>query len=191
MNSEQENSQNLFSEPIKKSWLANIFEASLWQSRLVVLAAVISSLFISFIMFYITSVEIFYLVGSLMEYHTLEYAERAAMKSKAIGIVIGAVDGFLIGAIMLIFSLGLYELFIAKFNMDKSVHGASQILIINSLDDLKDKLSKVILLVLVVMFFEAAIYLKPESTLELLYYSIGIALVSLAMFFSHKAFLKK
>lgn len=191
MNSEQENIQNLYSEPIKKSWLANIFEASLWQSRLVVLAAVISSLFISFIMFYITSVEIFYLVGSLMEYHTLEYAERAAMKSKAIGIVIGAVDGFLIGAIMLIFSLGLYELFIAKFNMDKSVHGASQILIINSLDDLKDKLSKVILLVLVVMFFEAAIYLKPESTLELLYYSIGIALVSLAMFFSHKAFLKK
>lgn len=166
------------------------FEAVLWHSRLVVLTAVVASLVIAFVMFYITSVEIIYLLGALSEYHTLEYAERAALKSKAIGTVIGAVDGFLIGAIMLIFSLGLYELFIAKLSIAKEAHGASQILVVNSLDDLKDKLAKVIVLVLVVMFFEAAIYLKPTQPIELLYYAVGIALVGLSLWLTHMAFAK-
>ncbi len=166
------------------------FEAVLWHSRLVVLSAVIASLLIAFIMFYITSVEVFHLLGYLTEYHTLEYTERAALKAKAIGTVIGAVDGFLIGAIMLIFSLGLYELFISKLSIAKEAYGASQILVINSLDDLKDKLAKVILLVLVVMFFEAAIYLKPSTPIDLLYYAIGIALVGLSLYFSQMAFAK-
>jgi uncharacterized membrane protein YqhA len=166
------------------------FEAILWHSRLVVLSAVVASLVIAFVMFYITSVEIIYLLGALSDYHTLEYTQRAALKSKAIGTVIGAVDGFLIGAIMLIFALGLYELFISKLSIAKEAYGASQILVINSLDDLKDKLAKVILLVLIVMFFEAAIYLKPTSSLELLYYSVGIALVGLALYLTHMAFAK-
>ena len=166
------------------------FEAVLWHSRLVVLTAVVASLIIAFVMFYITAVEIFYLLGALTDYHTLEYAERAALKSKAIGTVIGAVDGFLIGAIMLIFSLGLYELFISKLSIAKEAYGASQILVVNSLDDLKDKLAKVIVLVLVVMFFEAAIYLKPTQPIELLYYAVGIALVGLALWLTHMAFAK-
>ena len=166
------------------------FEAVLWHSRLVVLSAVIASLVIAFVMFYITSVEVVHLLAYLGDYHTLEYAERAALKSKVIGTVIGAVDGFLIGAIMLIFSLGLYELFISKLTIAKKAYGASQILVINSLDDLKDKLAKVILLVLVVMFFEAAIYLKPSTPIDLLYYAIGIALVGLSLYFSHIAFAK-
>jgi uncharacterized membrane protein YqhA len=126
----------------------------------------------------------------LGEYHTLEYTERALLKSKVIGTVIGAVDGFLIGSIMLIFALGLYELFISKLSIAKKAYGASQILVINSLDDLKDKLAKVILLVLVVMFFEAAIYLKPTTPIDLLYYSIGIALVGVSLYFTHMAFSK-
>jgi uncharacterized membrane protein YqhA len=166
------------------------FEAVLWHSRLVVLTAVVASLIIAFVMFYITAVEVFYLLGALTDYHALEYTERAAMKSKAIGTVIGAVDGFLIGAIMLIFSLGLYELFISKLSIAKEAYGASQILVINSLDDLKDKLAKVIVLVLVVMFFEAAIYLKPSQPIELLYYALGIALVGLSLWFTHMAFAK-
>ena len=166
------------------------FEAVLWHSRLVVLSAVVASLLIAFIMFYITSVEVFHLLGYLGEYHTLEYTQRAALKSKVIGTVIGAVDGFLIGAIMLIFALGLYELFISKLSIAKEAYGASQILVINSLDDLKDKLAKVILLVLVVMFFEAAIYLKPTTPIDLLCSAIGIALVGVSLYFTHMAFAK-
>ncbi|WFE68012.1 YqhA family protein [Thiomicrospira sp. R3] len=166
------------------------FEAVLWHSRLVVLTAVVASLVIAFVMFYITAIEIVYLLGALTDYHSLEYAERAALKSKAIGTVIGAVDGFLIGAIMLIFSLGLYELFISKLSIAKEVYGASQILVVKSLDDLKDKLAKVIVLVLIVMFFEAAIYLKPSQPIELLYYAVGIALVGLSLWLTNMAFAK-
>lgn len=174
----------------KKSAGVRSFEAVLWHSRLVVLTAVVASLIIAFVMFYITAVEVLYLLISLTDYHSLEYVERAALKSKAIGTVIGAVDGFLIGAIMLIFSLGLYELFISKLSIAKEAHGASQILVVNSLDDLKDKLAKVIVLILVVMFFEAAIYLKPSQPIELLYYAVGIALVGLALWLTNMAFAK-
>lgn len=177
---------------IKDSKSAGVcgFEAVLWHSRLVVLTAVVASLVIAFVMFYITAVEVYYLLISLTDYHSLAYVERAALKSKAIGTVIGAVDGFLIGAIMLIFSLGLYELFISKLTIAKKAQGASQILVVNSLDDLKDKLAKVIVLILVVMFFEAAIYLKPSQPIELLYYAVGIALVGLALWLTNMAFTK-
>ncbi len=62
-----------------------------------------------------------------------------------------------------------------------------QDLMIKSLDDLKDKLAKVILLILIVMFFEQALFLKPTAPLELLYYSLAIMLVALALYLSHKA----
>jgi uncharacterized membrane protein YqhA len=109
------------------------------------------------------------------------------MKAQTVAHVVASVDGFLLGAIMLIFSLGLYELFISKIDVAQG-NGTSKILIINSLDDLKDKLAKVILMILVVMFFEQAIFLKPTGPLELLYYALAIMLVALALFLSHKAY---
>jgi uncharacterized membrane protein YqhA len=109
------------------------------------------------------------------------------LKAQTVAHVVGAVDGFLLGAVMLIFSLGLYELFISKIDAAENVKGASKILIINSLDDLKDKLAKVIVLILIVMFFEQAIFLKPTEPLELLYYALAITMIALALYLTHKA----
>jgi uncharacterized membrane protein YqhA len=55
------------------------------------------------------------------------------------------------------------------------------------LDDLKDRLVKVILLVLIVKFFEYALKLNIQSTMDLLYLAIGIMLVSIAVKLSHDA----
>lgn len=165
------------------------FEAMLWNSRFVVLVAVVASLLTAFAVFYMTSIDIYYTISHLSHYHELGDDARALLKSQTIAHVVGAVDGFLLGAIMLIFSLGLYELFISK--IDRAVGKThNKVLVINSLDDLKDKLAKVILMILVVMFFEQAIFLKPSEPLELLYYALAIMLVALALFFSHKAYSK-
>ena len=64
---------------------------------------------------------------------------------------------------------------------------ASNVLIINSLDDLKARLAKVILMILIVRFFEHAISMKFDTPLDLLYLSAGIALLGLALFLSHSA----
>ncbi len=163
------------------------FESVLWNSRFVVLIAVIASLLTAFAVFYITAIDVYYTISHLTHYHALDDAGRALLKSQTVAHVVGAVDGFLLGAIMLIFSLGLYELFISKIDIAENEKGASKILMINSLDDLKDKLAKVIIMILIVMFFEQAIFLKPTQPLELLYYALAITMVSLALFLSYKS----
>lgn len=164
------------------------FESFLWGSRFVVLVAVVASLLTAFSIFYLTAIDVYYTISHLANYHALPDAERAMLKSQTVAHVVGSVDGFLLGAILLIFSLGLYELFISKIDIANTKHCASNILFINSLDDLKDRLAKVIILILIVMFFEQALFLKPQAPLELLYYSLAIMLVALALYFSHKAY---
>lgn len=165
-----------------------IFESILWNSRFVVLFAVVASLIMAFGIFYVTSVDVYYTLAHLTHYAELNDAGRAELKSQTVAHVVGSVDGFLLGTIMLIFSLGLYELFISKIDAAEGNKSSSKILMINSLDDLKDKLAKVILMILIVMFFEQALFLKPTGPLELLYYSLAIMLVALALYLSHKAY---
>jgi len=167
-----------------------IIESALWNSRFVVLVAVVASLFTAFAIFYTTTIDVYYTISHLSHYHELDDAGRALLKSQTVAHIVGSVDGYLLGAILLIFSLGLYELFISKIDIAGSKHGASNILFIDSLDDLKDRLAKVIVLILIVMFFEQAIFLKPTGPLELLYYSLAIMMVSLALYLSHKAYEK-
>ena len=164
------------------------FEAVLWNSRFVVILAVVASLVMAMGLFYLTTVEVYFTLSHLTHYHELPDAERLALKASTIAHVIGSVDGFLLGVIMLIFAFGLYELFISKIDEAEKANHSSKILVIHSLDDLKDKLAKVILMILVVMFFEQAVFLKPEGPLELLYYATAIALVALALFFSYKSY---
>ena len=45
-------------------------------------------------------------------------------------------------------------------------------------------------MILIVMFFEQAIFLKPTGPLELLYYALAIMLVAGALYLSHKAYEK-
>lgn len=167
------------------------FESMLWNSRFTVLLAVVASLIMGIGVFYLTAIDVFYTIAHLSHYHELPDAERAVLKAQTVAHVVGAVDGFLLGTVMLIFSLGLYELFISKIVAAEGDSSSSKILKINSLDDLKDKLAKVILMILIVMFFEQAIFLKPTGPLELLYYSLAIMLVALALYLSQKAYQKK
>jgi uncharacterized membrane protein YqhA len=88
---------------------------------------------------------------------------------------------------MLIFSFGIYELFISEIDDAKGAHGSSM-LVISSLDDLKDRLAKVIIMILIVLFFEHAIHIRPHDVVELLYYGVGIAFVSFALYLLHKAY---
>ena len=67
--------------------------------------------------------------------------------------VVEVVDGYLLAAIMLIFALGLYELFVSRIEIAEGSEFAERLLLIRSLDDLKDRLAKVVLLILVVKFF--------------------------------------
>lgn len=168
-------------------FLERFFETTLWESRFVVLAAVVASLASSLAMFYIATADAWIMISHLGDYisPTLSQEARNVLRSETITHVVEIVDGYLLATIMLIFGLGLYELFISRIEAAEKSESSSNVLLIHSLDDLKARLAKVILMILIVKYFEHAIALKFEDPIDLLSLAAGIALIGLALWFSH------
>lgn len=170
-------------------FLEAIFEGALWNSRFVIIAAVIGSLLAGFAIFYMATVDVVYLLM-----HTLHYADysmadeaRKALHDSTVSHIVEVVDGYLLATVMLIFSLGLYELFISDIDQAHGSKASSKILVISNLDDLKSRLAKVILMILIVTLFEEAINMKIATPLDLVYLGASITLIALALYFSHAA----
>jgi uncharacterized membrane protein YqhA len=164
------------------------FESLLWSSRLVALIAVLGSLAVALAMFYVAPMDVLYLLTHLGQYgdFTMAVEARAALRGQTVAHVVEVVDGYLLAAIMLIFSLGLYELFVSRIDIAEGSEFAERLLLIRSLDDLKDRLAKVVLLILVVKFFEYALGLPISEPLDLLYLAVGIVAVAAALALSNK-----
>lgn len=166
-----------------------LFEKTLWNGRFVVVVAVIASMAAAFAIFYMATVDVAYLVG-----HVLHYADpamateaRKAMHDETITHVVEVVDGYLLATFMLIFALGMYELFVSDIDEARGSKASSRILVIESLDDLKSRLAKVILMILIVTLFEEALKMNLATPLDLLYLGGAIALIGIALYFSHKS----
>ena len=174
-------------------WVEWIFESFLWKIRLIVLTAVVASLVSSFILFFFATADVLALVLKVAEYAISDSASRVpdayeVFHSDVVSHVIGAVDDYLLATVLLIFALGLYELFISKIGQaEMDAHHSSRILLIKNLDDLKDRLAKVILMILIVTFFKNVIHTSFEDPLDILYLGGGILLVALALFFTYKS----
>lgn len=168
--------------------LVSVFEQILWNSRFVVITAVIANLLGGLVMFYVASVDAVQLLIHLSEYAStgLDSAEHAQMRAEAVAHIVELLDGYLLGTMMLIFSLGLYELFIKKIDAaEASSADSSKVLVIHSLDDLKGRLGKVVIMILIVKFFELSMTMAFNGALEVLYLALGIALIGLALYLSH------
>jgi uncharacterized membrane protein YqhA len=101
--------------------------------------------------------------------------------------LITMIDGYLLGAFMLIFGFGLYELFLAEIREAKESRMSARILRVESLDDLKSRLGKVILIILIVEVFKDGFQIKAETPLEVLYVAASIALVGLALYLTRSS----
>jgi uncharacterized membrane protein YqhA len=164
------------------------FEHSLWNTRFVVLFAVIASLSTALVMFFTATVDAWFLVSHLFDYASPDLVgeARATFRATTVTHVVEIIDGYLLATVLLIFALGLYELFISRIEPAENSETASSVLIIHSLDDLKSRLAKVILMILIVRYFEYAVSMKFESPLDLLLLAAGIALIGLALFLTHE-----
>lgn len=166
--------------------IEKIFEMFLWQSRLMVLFAVLASVFAAFILTIIGTFDILLVFKELFHaFHNLETYEN--YHKEAVIHIISAIDSYLIATVLLIFGIGIYELFISKIDYAEEDTKSSRVLIIHSLDQLKDKLAKVIVMVLIVTFFKYAVSLKYKDVTSLLYLAGGIILIALAIFLTTKS----
>ena len=166
--------------------MERMFETALWNSRFVVSVAVIASLVTAFAMFYMASVDAFFLVSHLGDYLSADLVGEARKDFRAATVthVVEVIDGYLLATVLLIFSLGLYELFISKIEQAESSETPS-VLAIHSLDDLKTRLGRVIIMILIVNFFEHAISMDIHGPLDLLAFAGGIALIGLTLYLTH------
>ncbi len=162
------------------------FEWFLWNTRFVILLAVIASVIGMLLLFILAAESMVLLAWDFIRMTFLGMA-YPDFHVDAIEKIISAVDDFLLGTVLLIFGLGLYELFISKLEIAHMDTRASNILMITNLDDLKDRLAKVVLMILVVSFFKNVLHVNFDNPLNILYMGAGILMVSLAIYFSHKS----
>lgn len=163
------------------------FESLLWNSRFVVVIAVVASMVSAIAVFFISTVDVWYLVVHIFHYSdpSLSPEARKLLHDDTVTHVVEVVDGYLLATVMLIFALGLYELFVSDIDAAHGSRSSSKVLLIESLDDLKTRLAKVILMILIVKLFEHAVKMKMDTVLELLYLGGAIALVGLALYLTH------
>lgn len=161
-----------------------LFEGAIWRSRFVVILAVIFGLLGAIILFVVASMDIWnvavYTVNAITTHvHPEDFHEDIVAG------IIGAVDMYLIAVVMFIFAFGLYELFISDIDEASGKNG-SQILAIHSIDELKDKIAKVIVMVLVVNFFQRVLHTEFTTPLEMLYFALSITALAVGLSFLSK-----
>jgi uncharacterized membrane protein YqhA len=158
-----------------------LFESGLWSSRLIVILAVIFGTISAIALFVSGSIEI---VTSL--FHAVTFIPFEIDYIQLLKGIIGGVDLYLIGMVLLIFSFGIYELSISKIDVARSSESFHTLLEISNLDDLKNKIIKVIIMVLIVSFFQRVLSMTMTTSLDMLFMAVSIAVICIGVYFLQK-----
>lgn len=164
--------------------LEKLFEGAIWNSRFIVLLAVIFGLLGAVILFVVASMDIWGVAVYTFD-TIITHAHPEDFHEDIVAGIIGAVDLYLIAVVMFIFAFGLYELFISDIDQAEGKNG-SKLLAIHSIDELKDKIAKVIVMVLVVNFFQRVLHTTFATPLEMLYFALAIASLAVGLYFLGK-----
>lgn len=177
-----------------KGKLARKFENCLYFSRYLTIFAVVASIASSIVLFFkgtmvaVQTLSLFVSSSSISESIEVHDSENIGEYENLLVGFISSVDIYLFAMVLIIFGMGIYELFISKIDpVERKADARPTWLQVSSIDDLKSSLGKVILMVLIVNFFKYTIRVNFESSLDLLYLAIGVVLVSLALFIANKS----
>lgn len=159
--------------------MKNRLEKFLWNTRYVTLLAVILSIVASFFLMILGSWEI---VQAIFYYNPL-FDPSISSNNMLLYKIISSIDLFLIAIVLIIFGFGIYELFISEIDFTDSKFNQST-LKIRDLDQLKNKIIKVIIIVLIVKFFERVLKFSDnfETTTDILYFGLSILSICIAYF---------
>lgn len=136
------------------------------------------------------------LVGSLLcfikgsTFVVAAFTDYFVKQGKVIMTLVEAIDVYLLGTVMLVFGMGLYELFVSNLDSATSANNRSNLfglfplkerppwLEIKSVNELKTKLGHVIVMILLVGLLEKSKLVEISSTRDLLCFSASILLSS-------------
>ncbi|XP_071721653.1 uncharacterized protein [Rutidosis leptorrhynchoides] len=163
-------------------------ERVIYASRFLTLMAVVGSLLGSLLCFVKGCT---YIVASFTQY----FADRA----KVIILLVEAIDTYLLGTVMLVFGMGLYELFVSNLDIAKEgVQYRSNLfglftlkerprwLDVKTVSELKTKVGHVIVMLLLIGLFDKSKRASIQSAPDLLCFSASVLLSSGSLFLLSK-----
>ena len=147
------------------------FEKILWSVRYITILSVILSIIAAFTLIILGSWDI---IEAVIFYNPL-FDESISNNNDLLFKIISAIDLFLIGIVLLIFGFGIYELFVSEIDFANAKFTEST-LKIRDLDQLKNKIIKVVIIVLIVKFFEKVLKFSENFTtpMDILYFGLSI-----------------
>ena len=168
-----------------KTKYSRAFETALYFSRYLTLFAVVGSLLAAVALFIRGSVVVAY---GLIDFFNSFSVEGAEDYEKLLAAFVSSVDIFLFAMVLIIFGMGIYELFINKIDpVERKADARPSWLQISSIDELKSSLGKVILMVLIVSFFKHSLDVPFNSAKDPLLLSLGVVLIAVSLFIANKS----
>lgn len=154
-------------------------ESLIWNFRFFILAPVIFSLLSALRLIMVGTIDIW--AGLTLALDPSD--PEGIMTIKTVTYIIGGVDYYLIGIVLLIFALGIYELFISEIEIKHQ--DDSNILQSASLEELKGKLVNVIVVALIVSLFKQMLSIEIGKLSDVIYISLAILLISISQYLLH------
>lgn len=164
--------------------MQRIFEKILLSTNKFTLLPVIFCLLGAITLFIIASYDVWHVLVAVYNYFFND-VHPENFHSDVVGEIVGAIDLYLMALVLYIFGFGIYELFISEIE-DLKKAKQSKVLEVYSLNQLKDKLGKVIIMVLIVNFFQRVLHANFTTPLEMMYLAVSILGLCLGLYFLHK-----
>lgn len=166
-----------------KSKTAKSFEKVLYFSRFLTLLSVIGSLVSAVVLFVYGTINVYVAFRGFLSHPV---STGHAQLGELLAVFVSSVDVYLFAMVLIIFGMGVYELFISKIDpVETKLDSRPSWLRITSIDDLKTSLGKVILMVLIVSVFEHSLSIDYDKSIDLLYASVAVVLVAVALYVTH------
>ncbi|GGY64843.1 YqhA family protein [Marinobacter zhanjiangensis] len=160
------------------------FEQFLWNSRFLVLIAVMASLLGALTLFIVGTLDIVQLVIATVNYYLGSGATD--IHEFLVTDIIIAVDIYLIAVVLLIFGLGIYRLFISPIEASEE-DGRSHPFNVQSFDELKDKIVRVVILAVIIEFFRAVVDIRFLTPLDGIYLALSVLALAASLFLMGKS----
>ena len=165
-------------------WVEEIFETALFGCRFLVLIPVLGVLAASVVMFIKGCVEV---IQGMRAFQAAVSFQPTQLDDKNVILsFIPAVDNYLFATILLIISMGLYELFISEIDpKSRKAKSRPNWLCVYDLDDLTSRIGEVVIMILIVNFFKLSFSVTYEHSTDLLALGGGVLLISGSLVVAH------
>jgi uncharacterized membrane protein YqhA len=159
--------------------IESVFEHFLWNSRLLVLIPVTSSLLGSLILFIVGTMDIIKVTLTSINYYLGR--ETQDIHDYIVTDIILAIDIYLVAIVLLIFGTGIYRLFISPID-ESEVSDIKHPFNIQSFDELKDKIVRVVILAVIIEFFRAVVDIKFSTPLDAIYLALSVFALAASLY---------